>query len=180
MKRFLKNFSSQIYLYIAWIVLSTMFWGWIFNLVTDTVPAKKITVFIEAESVEETELSEKLEEELPEGIKMAQVHSFSYAFFDSQNLLNADVFIVKASNVEQYSGSFAPLPAELLSDGFEFSEKDSVKYGIKVYDAATKTGILNQYAEFGDEDCYLFLGADSVHLEDGAALFAAKRLLSIR
>ena len=165
MRKFFKNLSSVLLAIVAWLVISTLFWNWVVNLVTDTVPAKKITVFIEADDVDTEAIERYLEEELPDGIKMAKAHPFSYAFFDSSNLLRADVFVIKASNVEQYS--------ESLDRNSEFS-------GVKIYDAGTKTGALTSVASFGGEDCYIFIGASSPHLEDGAAEYAAKRLIEYK
>ena len=178
MKRFFKNVGSHIYLFLAWIVLSTIFWGWIFNIVTDTTPAKKITVFIEAESLDDKALAQYLSDDLPDGIKMVKVHPFSYAFFDSETLLSSDVFIVKESNIEKYSGSFYPL-GEKFSPGEYYENGDGV-LGFKVYDAAEQRGILSDYAVFGDEDCYIFIGAKSPHIEDGFALDTLKKLIEIK
>ena len=40
------------------------------------------------------ELDARLEEDLPEGIRMIRVHPFSYAAFDESALLQADLYIV--------------------------------------------------------------------------------------
>jgi hypothetical protein len=45
--RFLKNIVSQTHRWILWALLSAVFWAWIFTLLTDTVPAKKVTVFVQ-------------------------------------------------------------------------------------------------------------------------------------
>ncbi|MBQ7670860.1 MAG: hypothetical protein IJS45_09095 [Clostridia bacterium] len=181
MKRFFKNLGSVLILMLAWAVVSTMFWGWIMNLVTDTVPAKKLTVFIEADKVDTDGVEDILYDGLSEGLTMVKVHPFSYAFFDSQTLLNSDVFVVKGSNIEQYIGSFEPLPDALKDSGYEYYvSEDGAPLGIKVYDKASGTGILSEYVTYGDEDCYLFIGSSSPHLEDGAALFAAEKLLGAK
>ena len=181
MIKFFKNLGSIITAILAWIVLSTIFWGWLFNLVTDTTPAHKVTFFIESEALEDDELAFLLEEDMPEGIKMIKVHPFSFAFFDSNTLLSADVYIVKKSNIEQYRDSFAPLDGALSSGEYgDVYAIDSEPYGIKVYDAATGEGILSSFATYPDEDCYLFIGSASAHLEDGISYIYAERLLNIK
>ena len=181
MKRFFKNLGSVLIMMLAWAVVSTMFWGWIMNLVTDTVPAKKLVVFIEADNVNCEGVEDILYDGLPEGLTMVKVHPFSYAFFDSQTLLNSDTFIVKESNIEQYIGSFEPLPDSLVNEDREYYiSDDGAPLGIKVYDSAAENGILSEYVTYGDEDCYLFIGSSSPHLEDGAALFVAEKLLGAK
>ena len=180
MKRFFKNLWSVLLAIAAWCVVSSIFWGWVINLVTDTVPAKKVVIFIEAEKVDELSLEEAMAPDLPERIKMAKVHSFSYAMFDAQNLLNADVYIIKASKIEEYSASLSS-DAELPEGKFGYSEGGDLPRGVKVYDAATGEGYLKDFVNYyGDEDCYLFIGASSPHIEDGAAGYAAKLLLEIQ
>ncbi len=180
MKKFFKNLASVLIAIAAWCVVSSIFWGWIINLVTDTIPAKKVVIFIEAEKVDELSLEEALAPDLPDGIKMAKVHSFSYAMFDAQNLLNADVFIIKGSKIEEYSASLSP-DAELPEGRFGYSDGDGLPRGVKVYDAATGEGCLKDFVDYyGDEDCYLFIGASSPHIGDGAAEYAAKLLLELK
>lgn len=181
MIKFFKNLGSIITAILAWIVLSTLFWGWLFNLVTDTTPKHKVTIFIEGEAVEDDALALALEEDMPEGIKMVKVHPFSFAFFDSNTLLSADVYIVKKSNIEQYRDSFAPLGGKLSSGEYgEVLEIDSEVLGIKVYDAASGEGILSDYVTYPGEDCYLFVGSSSAHLEDGISYIYAERLLNFK
>ena len=95
--RVLKNIGSQVYLYLLWLLASVFLWGWIFTMITDTVPEKKVTIFVDAYALEDKALSIELEKELPEGIRMIRVHPFSYAMFQESTILNADIFIVKAS-----------------------------------------------------------------------------------
>ena len=84
----LKNIWSQLHRWVFWALLSTVFWGWIFTMVTDTVPEKKVTVYVLTEECRSTELALQLEEDRPEGIKMIKVHPFSYAAFGNRELLS--------------------------------------------------------------------------------------------
>ena len=178
--RIFKNVFSKLYVFLIWIIFSTMIWGWIFNLVTDTTVDKKVTLFIEAPVLQDTELAVYLEEDMPEGIKMIKVHPFSYAMINADLLLGSDLFIVRESNIEQYAEDLAPIDPSLYDGDSEIYYIDSVAYGIKVYDHATKSGLAAEYIEYYDEDCYLFFGADSTHISDGAALRVAERLLELK
>lgn len=157
----LKNIFSQLHIYVAWIILSSLLWGWIFMLATDTSAAKKITVFAEVDNMHETELALFLEKDMPEKLKMIKVHKFSYAMFDSYTLLNADIYIVGSKNAEKYIESFAMLDEK---DGFEYYYHNGVAYGIKIFDRETKKGNATKYISYGDDDYYLFFGVNSVHL----------------
>ena len=71
--RVLKNIASQFYLYLLWLLVSVLVWGWVFTRITDTAPEKKVTVFVNAYAVEDRALSVELEKSMPEGIKMIRV-----------------------------------------------------------------------------------------------------------
>lgn len=159
--RVLKRIFSQLHIYVAWIILSSLVWSWIFMLATDTSAAKKITVFVEADNVRDTEFSILLEENMPQKLKMIKVRKFSYAMFDSYTLLNADIFIVKSANAEQYIDSFVKLEEK---EGVEYFYHNGEPYGIKVYDKETKKGSATKYISYEDDDYYLFFGVNSVHL----------------
>ena len=158
--RVLKNIFSHLHVFVLWAVLSAMLWAWIFTLVTDTTADKKITVYCHVPRVESTELAVRLEENMPEGLKMIKVHSFDYVMFEIEPVNGGDIYIIPASETEEF--------AEDLSED-----------GVKVYDCETGTGIAAEYITYGNEDYYLFLGANSVHLEDGKALAVAEALLAM-
>ena len=162
--KILKNILSQLHTFVLWLLVSAIFWGWIFTFVTNTVPSKKVTVYCHVPSVQDTSLAVALEENMPEGLRMIKVHSFDYVMFDSESISLGDIFIIPASEVEAFTEDLAPVGDE---------------FGVKVYDAASESGILTEYITYSEEDYYLFLGAGSVHLEDGKALAVAKELLSM-
>ena len=158
--RFFKNVFSQLHTFVLWALMSAIFWGWIFTLVTDAPPAKKITVYCYVPEIRDTELAVRLEEDRPDGIKMIQVHNFEYLLFNSGAVEFGDILILPESQIGEYE--------ELLLPGFE---------GVRIYDAASRTGAAASYLGYTEEDYYLFLGAKSVHLEDGAARAVADSLL---
>ncbi len=165
--RVLKNIASQFYLYLLWLLVSVLVWGWVFTRITDTAPEKKVTVFVNAYAVEARALSVELEKSMPEGIKMIRVRPFSYAMFEESSILGADIFIIKGSEIESYRDSLA-------GDG------------IKIYDARTGHGAARQYIRYtidgeAPEDYYLFYGVESVHTgeKDEAAFAVAQTLLNM-
>ena len=180
--RVLKNIFSQFHRFVLWALISSVFWGWIFTLVTDTVPAKKVTLYIQAEDCRSQELSLKLEESMPESIKMVKAHPFSYAAFGKDDLLGADFFLVKESEVEEMLPSFAPLDGE----DWDYGQReqycaDGVFYGVKLCDGQSR-GPASEYITYDPgETYYLFFNVDSPHLSagDGAALRVAEALLKL-
>ena len=163
--RVLKNIFSQLHTFVLWLMASALFWGWIFTFVTDTVPAKKVTVYCRVPAVQDTALAAALEEDMPEGLRMIQVHSFDYVMLDTASFDRGDIFIVPASEDADFVQNLIPLGSE---------------QGTKIYDAAAGEGAAMEYIQYGDKDYYLYLGSGSVHLDDGAALAVAQELLAMR
>lgn len=181
--RLWRKFFAQFPLYVLWLIVGAMFWSWIFTFITDTKPENKVTVFVDAYAVEDTALAVALERELPEGIRMVKVHPVSYVMFDDAGFLNADLFIVRVSDVEDYIGAFAPLPSP--SEGAYLHE--GVPYGIRLYDAAADDGPAREYISYTlpgvpREDYYLFFGAKSLHTgeTDRAAYEIYEQLLKLK
>lgn len=185
--RVLKNIFSQLHVYVLWLLLSAVFWGWIFSsFITDTRPEYKVVVYVDAARCADKELALRLEDPLPEGIRMVQVHPFSYALFDQDSLLKADLFIVPASHAEEYSGAFSPLTIPFPSAFGEPWRADGAACGVKIRDAASGQGAAGAYIGYAPgEDYYLFFGARSLHAAaltgsgNDAALETAERLLSL-
>ena len=162
--KMLKRILSQLHSFVLWLLVSALFWSWIFTFVTDTSPDKKITVYCKVPEIQDTELAAALEEHLPEGVRMIKVHSFDYVMFGLDAFYQGDIFIVPASELEDYADVLAPVDGE---------------QGVAAYDPATGAGVATAYIRYGDEDYYLYLGSGSVHLEDGKALEVARQLLTM-
>ena len=183
--RVLRHIFSRFYAYVLWFFVAFLICGLVFSRLGDADAAHKVTLFVDVPSMRDVELAAALEEELPEGVRMIKVHPFSYAMFDSENLLGADLYIVPESEAEAYSGSFRSVEGA----GFDPSGgyvRDGELWGIKVWDAASRTGIATEYIRYPDEDCWLFINAKSVHAAvltgtgDDAALAVARALLTIK
>ncbi len=160
--RFIKNVFSQLHTFVLWALLSAIFWSWIFTFATDTSPEKKVSVYCYVPEISEAELSAKLEEDRPEGIKMIKARSFEYVMFNVDYIENGDIFILPESLISEYD--------ELLLDP---------SGGVKIYDAKSSSGSATEFIRYPEEDCYLFLGANSAHLEDGAAEYVAENITKL-
>ena len=178
--RVLKNIVSQLHVYIVWLILSAVLWGFVFNLLTDAPAEKKLVLFADVEVCRDRELSTALEKSKPEGIRFVQAHSFNYALFDESGLLNADLYIVRSGSVEEYRDSFRALdPAKLPAEGLTFYELDGQPCGIRVWDG--ETGCAAEYLGYGEGEYYLFLGVNSLHAgeKDDAAYELIAELLKL-
>ena len=160
--RLLKNIFNKIYLFIIWALITSIFWCWIFTFANDAPTARKIAVYCQVPMVRDTELAVKLEENLPDGIEKIKVHSFNYVMFDVESIENGDIFILPESLIGEYS--------ELLLDP---------EGGEMVRDKAAETASAADFITYDDENYYLFLGAKSAHLEDGAARAVADVIISL-
>lgn len=160
----LKRIFSHLHTFVLWLLISALFWSWIFTFVTDTSPERKITVYCDVRQLEDTALAVALEENMPEGLRMIKAHSFDYVMFGVDAFYQGDIFILPASSVETYAEFLAPV------DGVD---------SVKIYDAAAGAGAAMAYIHYTDEDYYLFLGSGSAHLEDGKALAVARQLLAM-
>ena len=183
----LKNILSQLHVYVLWLLLSTVFWGWIFSaFVTDAKPEKKVVVYVDAVQCADRQLAQRLEEGMPEGLRMVQVHPFSYAMFDQDALVKADLFIVPASEAGEYAGLFAPLKDFAPAGYGEPWRSEETAYGVMIRDRAGHGAAAPYIGYAAGEDYYLFFGAQSVHAAalngsgDDAALTVARTLLELR
>ena len=43
--RVLKNILGQLHVYVVWLILSAVLWGFVFNFVTDAPAEKKLVLF---------------------------------------------------------------------------------------------------------------------------------------
>ena len=183
--KIIRKFFSSLPKYLLWAVLSTLFWMWIFTLLTDTSAEKKVVIYADVPALADPDLAVKLEEDLPEGIKMIKVRSFSYMMFGEAELLAGDIYIVRGFDIPSYYESFQPLPARYRQEGENFAWQDTV-YGLRIYDEASGKGAALSYITYtgdsrGDDDFYLCFGVNSVHCgeKDEAAFAIADALLTL-
>lgn len=151
---------------VLWAMLALLFTGFVFNQITDTVPANKIVIYADCELRNAPKLAEKLEKALDGQVRMVKIHPFAYAMFDSARLKQADLYIVPDSHKTEYQEWFLP------------------EEGLVLYDPASgqeTAGAWFLYVPEGGtpEPFRLYSGSHSVHLEDGLARRAAELLVSI-
>lgn len=146
----------------VWLLAAVIFSSFVFYQITDTDPAHKITIYVDGTVRNEEHLAARLEKELPDPIRMVQIHPFSYAMFGSAALKGADLFIVPDSDRDQF--------ADWYAEGDE---------GTPVYDPETGMSVAGTWFIYDKEDTYrLYAGAGSPHLEDGLSRRAAELLIA--
>ncbi len=146
-----------------WLIAAVILGSFVFYRITDTDPARKITLWVDGDLRQEEQLAALLEKSLPDSVRMVQVHAFRYAMFGSEALKAADLYIVPDGEKDQFAGWFAP--------GEE---------GIPVSGPEAAVPVASAWILYRPEETYrLYLGAGSPHLEDGLAAQAAGVLLSL-
>ncbi len=182
----LSNILHQLHIYVIWIILAVMLASFLFNLVTDTTAAKKVTIFVDVETLREAELETMLNNDLPEGIKMTKVHPFTYSVFGMNTVGGDDIYIVKESDIEKYLEGFAPLSEFIdVPEGRSVYISEGIAYGIFYRPDASQMGPVLDYDDVlidwdPKENYYLFFGKNGLHPgKDGAAAYIARKLLAI-
>ena len=188
--KFIKNVFSQLHSFILCALLSVIFWGWIFTLISDTTPAKKVTLVVNAWGVRDQELTLRLEQNKPASLKMIKVHDQDYYLVGQET--SADLYILPesrlASALEENTDNVAEIECPTGMEAYVYQDRI---FGIKVFDAAARTGVGEDYITYlldGDpepENYYLCFSTESLHLKslpgalDNAAWEVAMEFLSI-
>lgn len=178
MKTF-RKIMNLIPLMLLWLMLTAFFWSWIFTFLTDAPRAEKIVLFVECDVPGETYIASRLEKTPSETIRLVQVRPFAYSMMTSESIRNSDLYIVSESSFKEYFEWFMPLPKDALNLGENFLFENT-PYGVKVYDAQTKSGILTDHIGYEDENYYLVFGNQSLHIENGEAVSHANQLFNIQ
>lgn len=181
--RALRRFFATLHNYVLWALIAVFLCAFACSRATDTTPANKVTVMIDAPAADEAALTAALAAAKPEGLRMVKVHTFSYAFMETRSLQGADIFIVPASKAAQYLPDFQPLPPGL--EGTYYTADGEI-WGVRVYDAAALRGCADTYIQYtapgaDAEDYYLFFGKGSLHAgaQDDAACVIARALMAL-
>lgn len=180
---------KQLPLMIIWLILSIIFWGWIYtHFIMDTVPQKKISVAVDAQLTDARQMAHEIENNIPDYIKMCKVYSFDYAMMDSTNVLNADILIIPEKDMPEYIELLAPVPGELISDSCY--QIDSIYYGILCCNEqfASASRYINYIVNDADrtQNYYLCFGKNGYHLygnpvsTDNISIAAASIILSMK
>lgn len=179
--RWIKRVLSQMHRYVIVAFVSVFFWAWIFTLVTDAPAARKVMLYADVQRMEDRALAVELETELPDGIRMVQVHPFSYAAFDTGEPDRADLWIVPESRMETLVPQLCPCAPR---DADDYTANGAV-YGWRLSTPGGK-GVAKAYISYAaDEPYYLCFLAASEHLgtwngsPDDAAIRVAEHLMRL-
>ncbi len=156
--------SRQVPLMILWAMLSALVWSFVFNIITDTDPTRKLTLFADAETPGAAELAAELEKETGAGIRMVKVHPFTYAMMDASEINGSDLYIVSEERFDEFAAWYAPVP-ESLRDGHTLRESDGEPRGILIHDPEAAPD--QAWIRFGQQRYYLTFGVKSRHLPGG-------------
>ena len=174
-----RQFARQIPLLIIWLMASALIWGFVFTRITDTSRENKIVIFVDAETPGAAELEMKLNAWAREDIRMVQVRPFSYAMLDGSVISNADLYIVKTSDLNTYQDWFRPYPDDFKSI-MPAWEQDGICLAQMLSSPLLSHDPYRNHIRFeGTEPYWLCFGANSIHLagnegavDDEAAYFA--------
>ena len=189
--RFFSRFFSLLPGLMLWAMFSLLLWCWIFSLITDAVPARKVVLYVDGAVSSPVELAVRLEEDLPDGIRMVQVRPFSYAMMDGESIRRADLFILPEGDLETYRDWFAPLPDAFGRTAEDLTAPDGVPLGVPVYDGESRLSVADTFILYTASGApgqrwYLCFGNQSLHTPgnpdavDSAAVSVAESLLRLR
>lgn len=191
--RVLKRIWAQLYRFVFWALILSLFWSWIYTMVGDTGRDQKVLFYLETPGLERRPLSIRLEDAcLPmEGIRMIQARGFSYELFGSE--LNGDLYLMRESTLK---ATLEETPEKLAAitppEGMRGYEWKGGVYGLLAFDPETQKGPAMEqirYAPFDrpePEAFWLCFDAKSQHLAaqpgalDNAAWETAMALLAMR
>ena len=180
-----RQFTRQIPLLIIWLMASGLLWSFVFLRITDADPAHKIVVFVDAETTGAEDLAAELFDQRRGNIRTVQVRPFTYAMLDSNQLTNADLYIVPESDMLIYLDWFAPCPDGFTQDAY-VNPEDGLSYGLLIRDPSDPDSLFSRYIQFVPEErYYLCFGKNSLHLNgqteagDNEAVYFADILLNM-
>ena len=163
MKGILKNWHR----YLLWLVISVVFWSWIFTRIMDAPASQKVLFYADLPDLDRKALSAVLETDKPETVRFVEARAFMDEYFTSGDVAKGDVYVVPEANIETYLPSFTPLDSAAFPDLPRY-EVDGKVYGLCVYDEEAGIRIGSRYLlyETGAR-YYLFFNANSLHLGEG-------------
>lgn len=162
-----RRIGTLLMYFLAWLMISLLIVGSVFVRITDTDKAHKLTFCTTAGTENAVLLARELETEKPDGIRMVKVRPFTYYLFGGDELRAGDVFLIRESEIPDYIDRFAPLPETLIREGAY--APGGVPMGLPC---------APDHLALGDERWYLFIGKNSVHAEDGGAVYLFEKLIN--
>lgn len=184
MKLLFKRILKNLHRYILWAVIASVFTAWIFFLVTDVKPAKKITLLADVDGFVSAPLKEELSKEMPSGIRTIVVEPFSYIFLSGNMTGEADILIIPGFRIPEFADGLRTLEERPGADDAVYEGR---VVGRIVYNASSGEGSALSFIGYPDngENYYLCFSASSVHYSseekgpDEALASVAERLLAL-
>ena len=180
-----KGILRNLHRYILWLLLSVVFWAWIFSRVNDAPAAKKLILYADLDAMDRDALAAVLEQDMPDGIRFVEPQLFVDAMFEPASVAKGDLFIVSESQAEGVLKDLAAVDRAAFP-GQTFYESEGVAYGILVFDEAAGVRVGARYLAYEPGKVYyLFFNRDSLHIgawngsADDAAIRAATVFLTL-
>ena len=174
-----RKLFDRLPLYVLWALAAALITLGVFLRAVDKIPAeKRLIVFIDT-AADSQVLAERLDQVRPETLQWLDVRDDSYTLFRAETMLDADIWILKASHLENM--------AEYLLEGRR----------LLIYSAAGGSGAAKDYIDYlapvkdenGEsyipepEDYYIVFSKASLHTgaegTDEAAFAVAEELMKL-
>ena len=201
-KRFVlsTHLSKTWYAYLLWLILAIILWAWLFSVKTAYKEDETVYIFFGTYTCDESGMKDRLYVDKPDKIKNIVVYNvapndeYFDVFYQTRCLTEADIIVLPESKCDKnsYKSNFCPLDTEYIESylgNCEYSERDGVKYGIKVFDKESLFGVATGYIDYtarkDAEDYYLFFNKKSLHLGElrlritNGAIVIAKNLFNL-
>lgn len=198
----MRKIWSKWYIYLTTVAVVVTSFCIAVSFKTAPKRTERVDFFIGAYDIKTEELKKEIEKKKPSGVVEVELRfhyisskDFTYIFANFR--ANVDCFILPYDYVSKNENDSVKYAANLDMDymNSEFG-KENVYYkfedrgkGIKIYDAATKTGSLTNYIQYDTDDFqsdyYLFFSYKSVNLgknndsETDRAIKMAKELIQL-
>ena len=181
----LKGILRNLHRYALWLILSIVFWGWIFTRINDAPAAGKLILYADLDAMDRDALAAALEADMPETIRFVEPQLFVDAMFEPASVAKGDLFIVSESQAEGVLQDLAVIDKSAFP-GRTFYESGGRAYGILVCDEAAGVRVGARYLAYEPgQKYYLFFNAKSGHIApwndagDDAAIRAANTFLTL-
>lgn len=167
MKRRSRKISELIPAFVIWLIVSIVFWGWIYTLITDTTAEYKICIAVDSIIADQTAFNAALEKDLRGNIRMIRAYPFTYAMMSDISLQNADILIIREENIPDYRIYIAALP-EIETDLGKVVMDEEKPVGIRI--DPERAGLLKQFTGIENKEAFILcFGKNSIHLNGNPA-----------
>lgn len=162
----IKKLFHLIPLLLAWLVLSVIFWGWIFTIVTNIPPGQRIVIAVDAKVNDPKGIAVELEQTRPDMIRQVRVLPFTYAVMSTAELEKADLFVISERDMEELEEWFLPLTEKYIALQPAKQERYN-GFGILMEKTPYDSNVLYENNKDGSEmHYYLCLGNKGGHIQD--------------